>query len=68
VQILGVILLSNGSYDCMLNRLQNMRDCAKRISKSMTHDDEVSAVLLFGSVYTGNIHPESDLDLVIVRK
>ena len=37
-----------------------MRDYAKRISKSMTHDDEVSAVLLFGSVFTGNIHPESD--------
>ena len=47
-------------------RLVKMRTIANRIADENKHE-EVRAILLFGSVATGNIHPESDIDIVVIR-
>lgn len=48
-------------------QLQKMRIIANRIADENKKHKEVCAVLLFGSVATGNIHPQSDIDLIIVK-
>lgn len=55
------------SCDWKPTRLQNMRDVASGIAENRRQYDDVCAVLLFGSVATGDIHPESDLDLVVIK-
>jgi hypothetical protein len=44
-----------------------MRELAQRISDRYQDDENIKAVLLFGSVATGNIHEKSDLDIVMIE-
>jgi len=45
-----------------------MRKIAKSIARDSRKQDDVEAVLLGGSVASGNIHPESDIDIVVIKK
>jgi len=45
-----------------------MRKIAKSIAQDSRKQDDVEAVLLGGSVASGNIHPESDIDIVVIKK
>lgn len=51
----------------MNERLQKMENLAWKISDERKGEEDVIAVLLFGSVAKGNVHPESDIDIVIVK-
>ena len=44
-----------------------MRTIATNIAQNNKKQDDTNAVLLLGSVSTGNIHPESDLDIVVIK-
>lgn len=44
-----------------------MRSLAGKIADRQKEKGDVTAVLLFGSVAKGNIHPESDIDLAVVK-
>ncbi|MCW4012573.1 MAG: nucleotidyltransferase domain-containing protein, partial [Candidatus Bathyarchaeota archaeon] len=48
-------------------RLSEMREFAQRLSDRYQENEDIKAVLLFGSVATGNIHDKSDLDLVVIE-
>lgn len=50
----------------MNRKLQKMKNLALKISEEKIEED-VIAVLLFGSVAKGNVHPESDLDVVVAK-
>ena len=51
----------------MRKRLEMMAALARRICDEERMKADVSGVLLFGSVAEGNVHSESDLDLVVIR-
>lgn len=51
----------------MNKRLQKMENLAWKISDERKGEKDVIAVLLFGSVAKGNVHPDSDIDIVIVK-
>lgn len=44
-----------------------MKELAWKITADKKTEGDVNAVLLFGSVSTENIHPDSDLDIVVVK-
>ncbi len=48
-------------------KLRKMEGVAGNISQERMVDENVEAVLLFGSVAKGNIHTESDIDMVVVK-
>ncbi len=48
-------------------KLQKMKRLAGKISQERMVDENVEAVLLFGSVAKGNVHADSDIDLVVVK-
>lgn len=47
-------------------QLASMRRIAEKISKKLKEDNDVVGVILTGSVVTGRIHEESDIDLIVV--
>ncbi len=51
----------------MKNKLRKMRILARKISDQRKAEEDTVAVLLFGSVAKGNIHPSSDIDIVIIK-
>lgn len=51
----------------MRKRLEMMTALARRICDEERMKADVSGVLLFGSVAEGNVHSESDLDLVVIK-
>lgn len=50
------------------HRIKQMRDLALDISGNRRRERDVVAVLLFGSVVKGDIHLESDVDIVIIKE
>ena len=59
--------MTKHSTNWKTSRLKEMREIAGVISEKRSQNNDVSAVLLFGSVATGEIHPESDIDIVIIK-
>ena len=51
----------------MRKRLEMMAALARRICDEERMKADVRGVLLFGSVAEGNVHSESDLDLVVIK-
>lgn len=49
------------------NRIRHMKELAKEIVADKKKDEDVSGVLLFGSVAIEDVHPDSDLDVVVIR-
>ena len=47
-------------------QLKQMRSLSQDIVNEYKQRRDILAVLLFGSVTSGNIHPNSDLDIVVV--
>lgn len=52
----------------MNEKIDYMRSLAWKIAERQKKRRDVTAVLLFGSVAKGNIHPESDIDLAVVKE
>ena len=48
------------------NETKKKEDNFKRLSKVFKKYPEIQAVYLFGSVASGNVHQESDIDLAII--
>ncbi len=48
-------------------KLEKMRNLAWKLTDERRRGKDVVAILLFGSVAKGNIHPRSDIDLVVIR-
>jgi len=51
-----------------LAMLDNMRSVARKICDEESRRPNVKGVLLFGSVARGNVHADSDVDIVVIRE
>ena len=51
-----------------LERKQLLEQELKRYLSLLTNHDQPDRVILFGSLVTGHVHPDSDIDLVIVKQ
>lgn len=56
----------SSSVDSQFSQLNRMRKIAVEVSKELAEDKNVVGVVLGGSVVSGQIHDESDIDLIVV--
>ena len=49
------------------DQLEQMKNIASKTASEKKREEDTLAILLFGSVVKGNIHLESDLDMVVIK-